>query len=281
MSVIVPVYRHRERLISCLEALARQTYPKTLVQIVIVDNDPASPLDEMPGVRLVREPRAGSYRARNTGVRASTGEVLAFTDADCVPDPDWLAKGVAHLTHTPECGLVGGKIDIAFLDPSRPTAAELYEKYTALRQADYLRTERFAATANLFTFRAVFDAVGPFPAQLRSGGDVEWGRRVFTAGYRQVFAASAVVRHPARQTLGELIHRCRRIAGGRMRLTRWRERRLLGRLSLYRRGIVQAMANRRHVGTVKTAKVFGIALVLRVVEWTERGRHIFGASPVR
>ncbi len=277
----MPVYRHQERLNRCLEALSRQTYPKELLEIVVVDNDPEAPLPDLESVRLVREGAPGSYAARNAGVRVSTGEILAFTDADCLPDPEWIAKGVTHLTHTPECGMVGGKIEIAFADPQCPSAPELYEKYTSLRQADYLRTEHFAATANLFTFRAVFDAVGPFLSHLKSGGDVEWGQRVFAAGYRQVFAASAVVRHPARQTLKELVLRCRRIAAGRMRLARRRHGRLAARLSLYKRGAAQALSQRSEVGTLKTAKVFGIAFVLRLVEWSERGRGIFGASGLR
>jgi GT2 family glycosyltransferase len=285
--VIVPFFQQRDTLARCLECLRESRYPAELLEVVLVDNHPEPTLrpGDLPdigiAIRLVHEPVAGSYRARNRGVRACSGEVLAFTDADCAPDPDWIPKGVTHLSCTPECGLVGGKIEILLSNPSRPTAPEVYEHYTALRQADYLRRERFAATANLFTTRAVFEAVGPFDARLRSSGDVEWGRRVFAAGYRQVFAAGALVRHPARRTLAELVYRCRRIAGGRLQIARLSTDRWAARLSLYRKTLAQAWRYREAFGTVKMIQVLGIGFLLRFVEWGEKGRCRLGAEPLR
>ena len=105
-------------------------------------------------------------------------------------------------------------MELFFHDPTRPTAVELYERATAFRQRDYIELNHFASTANAFTFRAVVDAVGTFDDGLLSGGDREWGKRVYAAGYRQAYSERAWVAHPARRGLRELYLRTARMAGG-------------------------------------------------------------------
>ena len=217
VSVIVPVYND-PRVADCVAALTAQTYPSDRVQIVVVDNgsaiDPAPALARWPQVRLVREERVGSFAARNRGIAASDGEVLAFTDADCMPLPTWIEEGVAALQGQPGCGLVGGRIDL-WRRPAGPrTRAELFDRTCNLRQSFYVEVRRFAATANLFTWRRVVDAVGPFRAELRSGGDLEWGGRVAARGYPLVYADRACVRHAVRTSWRELVRKERRTAGG-------------------------------------------------------------------
>ncbi len=281
VSVIVPVYGHKADLALCLSALRQQNYPSELLEILIVDNDTSNPLPEEAclGATLLREAEPGSYRSRNTGVRHSAGSVLAFTDADCEPDRNWIRNGVTCLGRTANCGLVGGSLPIGVSDPDRPNASELYESIVGFRQSDYLIREHFAATANLFTYRSVFDTVGPFNPQLRSGGDVEWGQRVFAAGYRQQFAPDAVVHHRARRSVADLMQRCRRVAGGRLQLTSHQT--LAHRFEQYGRGMIQTLRHRRTFGIMKTAQVIGIAILLRLVEWTEAIRYRLGASPLR
>src|SRR6185503_20329850 len=122
---------------------------------------------------LVREEAAGAYTARNRGVTAARGEVLAFTDADCIPGRRWLEHGVRALTRVPRCGLVAGRIEVFARDPRHPRASELYEAAAAFRQQDYVQRWRFGATANLITRREVFESVGAFDGRLRSLGDRE------------------------------------------------------------------------------------------------------------
>ncbi|MEQ1693039.1 MAG: glycosyltransferase family A protein, partial [Gemmatimonas sp.] len=67
----------------------------------------------------------------------ASGALLGFTDSDCLPDPDWIAKGVACLLQTPNCGLVGGRIEMFADEPGPPTVA------TALSVASHLQQARF------------------------------------------------------------------------------------------------------------------------------------------
>jgi glycosyltransferase involved in cell wall biosynthesis len=166
-------------------------------------------------VKLLREERPGSYNARNLGISAASGEVLAFTDSDCLPDSHWLEAGVACLVSHPKCGFVGGAIDV-FAAGARPSAPELYEMLFAFQQETCVKWESYAATANMLTTRKVMDLCGPFDGSLRSGGDNEWGRRVSSRGFKGVYSPQAVVRHPARRSYAELARKTRRLAGGRL-----------------------------------------------------------------
>lgn len=218
VTVVVPVHDDADRLVLCLAALRAQTY-RGPVEIVVVDNasrqDVAAALPAEPPVRLVHEPRPGSYRARNAGVAVASGDVLAFTDADCLPAPTWLERAVARLEGDPTIDAVGGRIALVFRDGAAPgTGPELYEERHTFRQDRYVGEWSFAATANLVTRSSTFDRVGPFDAALRSGGDVDWGRRLAAAGGRMVYDPGVVVEHPSRPGWRELVTKSARVAGG-------------------------------------------------------------------
>jgi glycosyltransferase involved in cell wall biosynthesis len=172
-------------------------------------------LASFPEVTGLREPRPGSYRARNLGLLHSRGEVLAFTDSDCLPAADWLERGVNRVLGDPGGGFVGGHIQLFARDPDKPTAVELHQLLFDLRQGALLLKEGFAATANMLTRRSTIDRAGPFNALLKSGGDYEWGNRVTAMGMPGVYAPEVVVRHPARRTYHELGKKVRRLAGAR------------------------------------------------------------------
>jgi len=221
VSVVIPVLGDAERLALCLDALDRQTLPAARFEVIVVDNArdgdaaiAAVVAAHAPRARLLHEPRPGSYAARNRGIADARGAIVAFTDADCVPRPDWLERGVAALSANPGIGLVGGRIEVTAKDPSRPTAAEAYELSFGFPQERYVTELGFAATANAITRRSVLDAVGPFRADLQSSGDWELGQRV-RAAFRLAYARDAVVAHPARATLRELVAKRRRVELGR------------------------------------------------------------------
>ena len=219
VSVIVPVFNDAARLRLCLAALSNQTYGRANYEVIVVDNGSAlsaqipAVVGDFSGVVYALETQTGSYAARNKGLTLAKGEILAFTDADCIPADNWLERGVAQLTKIEDCGLVAGKIEL-FFRGDRANPIELYESVTAFPQQTLLSQQRGAATANVFTFRTVMDTVGPFDASLRSNGDIEWGQRVFAAGYRQVYAPDTCVAHPARFTFEQLKRRTLRLAGG-------------------------------------------------------------------
>ena len=219
VTVIIPTFRAWSSLRKCLSVLAEQSYPKQAIEVIVVNNDPDDPpprdLQHYDFVRIVSEYKAGSYAARNTGLQAARGDIVAFTDADCVPARDWIEQAVNALSRMPDASRVGGRIHITF-NGQELSATEMYEKAYAFRQQDFVALQGMAATANMITYRHVFDAVGLFREDLMSGGDAEWGRRAQAAGYSVVYAPDCVVYHPARRHFAEIARKTRRVAGGHL-----------------------------------------------------------------
>jgi GT2 family glycosyltransferase len=211
-SVIVPTYRDWQRLELCLAALAAQSLPRETFEIIVVDNDD-SPLPEQQrpvGALYFHAPEGFSYAARNAGLHRASGKVLAFTDADCIPDSHWLERGLEALA-AQTCDAVGGQIEIF---QTSDTLAARYDYAFGLNQAESFKRWRAFATANLFVKRDVFERIGGFDDALESGGDFEFCLRARKAGFRLGYAPEARVRHPARAELGELVKQTRRIARG-------------------------------------------------------------------
>jgi glycosyltransferase involved in cell wall biosynthesis len=220
VSVIVPVYNDPERLSACLHALAAQDYPADRFEVLVVDN--ASTEDVRPAIppgdprfRLLHEGRRGSYAARNAGVAAAAGDLLAFTDADCRPRPDWIRTGVTALGTEPVPDAVAGRIQLVFRGGAGPTTApELYESLHEFQQAKYVDRWGWAATANVFVTAEAFHRVGSFDARLRSGGDMDWGTRLTGAGGVLRYEPSVVVEHPSRPSWTEMARKAIRVADG-------------------------------------------------------------------
>jgi GT2 family glycosyltransferase len=211
VTVVVPHYRDLVRLDSCLSALERQTYPRDRFDIVVADNN--SPEGEAAvsaaiagRAALVVVTEKGAGPNRNGGVSRATGEVLAFTDCDCLPEPQWLASGVEALSRY---DIVGGDVRVFPADLDQMTPVETFDRVLGFTNAEYIRDKGFTVTANLFCLRTIFDAVGGFRNDMSE--DVEWSHRARDHGYRLGYAAQAIVQHPARRTWEELLHKWRRL----------------------------------------------------------------------
>lgn len=224
VSVVIPVKDDADRLARCLDALEAQTFGRR-VEILVVDNGSSDHVEEAvagrAAVRLLREARPSSYAARNRGVAEATGEVLAFTDSDCLPAPDWLERGYASVVGDGDV-FVAGRVGVFARDDAAPTAVELYELVHGFPQRRYVERSSFGVTANLLVRRDVFRRVGEFSADLISSGDLEWGQRARDAGVRGVYADDVCVAHPARAELRDIAHKYRRIQEGERQLRQLR-----------------------------------------------------------
>ena len=219
VSVVIPVYNDIQRLSKTLEALSCQTYPRHCYEIIVIDNgsdiNPKHLLKHFDGIVFTQEKRVGAFPARNTGIRLSKGEIIAFTDSDCIPACDWIEKGVESILQTTDCGLVAGQIEIFYANGAYPTAIELYDYLLALPQKKFVERQKFGATANLFVPKSVFRQLGFFsPEHQTEGGDAEFGFKTFQAGMTQVFCPEAIVKHPARNDFKDLIRKGRRTTIG-------------------------------------------------------------------
>jgi cellulose synthase/poly-beta-1,6-N-acetylglucosamine synthase-like glycosyltransferase len=219
VSVIVPVYNDAVRLQTCLKALENQRYPVDSYEVIVVDNNSDESIDKVidafPHAVSVFEGKQSSYAARNRGVDAARGNILAFTDADCIPKERWLQTGVQRLLFEGKsAGIVGGEIEVTFEDPEAPQPAEILDAMTGFAQEAVCTKRDFSATANLFTSRRIIENIGNFNDNLKSAGDKEFGRRVANHGYQVVYEPAAIVCHPARQTPKALFRKRHRLAKG-------------------------------------------------------------------
>jgi glycosyltransferase involved in cell wall biosynthesis len=213
VSVIIPVHNDGDRLSRCLTALYHQSYPYCRYEVIVVDNNSTEDIPNIcrpfSNIRYCQESKPGNNAARNCGIGAARGDIFAITDADCIPDANWIRAGVRSLQRHPTAGIIGGHIQF-FFQGQRPTPVEYVDRVSYLQQAVYVMRDHYAAGANLFTRRAVVEQVGRFDDRLLNLGDKEFGQRVYGAGWEIEFSAEAIVFHPARTTLEQLLSKARR-----------------------------------------------------------------------
>ena len=213
ISVIIPTYKDMNSLAKCIQALENQTIDEYF-QIIVVDNDPSSNeinLSNKGNIQIIKEKKRGSYAARNAGIRIAKKGILAFTDADCRPSPDWLREAVAEIRNGKY--IVAGLTNI--VTSKKPSIIEIYEKCLAFDFNHYKKLNK-APTANLIVRSDVFDVVGHFSELSMSTGDMEWCSRATKAGYKINFCLNIIVDHPARKTFGEISSKVRRVTIGNL-----------------------------------------------------------------
>ena len=213
VTVIIPTYKDWGRLEQCLDAIKAQSYSSELIEVIIVNNDPDDnkSLEVIPdNFKMIHEFKPGSYSARNAAIKIAKGEVLAFTDSDCIPDRDWLVQGIKGISEGYK--RVAGGIEL-FYKQDKLSLAEIYEKAFSFNQYAYAQKGK-AATANMFAVAEVFSKVGLFDDDLKSGGDMEWGIRATKENISIKFSKLASVKHPSRHKMSELIDKKKRVAGG-------------------------------------------------------------------
>jgi GT2 family glycosyltransferase len=223
VSVVIPTYNGADRLPIVLEALRRQTVDPGVFEVVVVDdhsNDATGDVGRASGIaRVVRTPRQlGAAGATNFGIEASVGDYIAFTDDDTVPDPHWIERGLVR-ARAHEHGIVAGRIDVPLAD--RPTITALVDVSRGyLDQASYL-ADGFAATANLWVRRDVFDRIGLFDGSFKAQGhDRDFGERLRVAGLSIEYAHDVVVEHPPRSRPRQLAKNAYRLGFGIAELRR-------------------------------------------------------------
>lgn len=248
-SVIVPVYEHWHLIPSLLACLTAQTVPQQRFEVILVDNGSQTfaPPSQLPAnVRLLRCETPGSYAARNEGAEHARGEWLAFTDADCLPTPIWLAKlDEARSQHASDV-LIAGPVEVVS-SSAKKSVWEIYDIVKGIPQERYVG-RGYAATANLAVPKDVFDALSGFDSQRFSGGDAEFCRRASPRGYLLTYAKEARVEHPARTTWRDISTKARRIKGAQLKAGTLKQRTiwLLGTIAPPVRGTWHFLRSTRH-----------------------------------
>lgn len=219
-SVVVCTHERPDQLVRCLKSM--QALSIQPAEIIVVDNAPRTEatrrmVARFPSVRYVRAPRLGLDAARNAGISAASGEVVAFADDDVVVHPNWLA-GLLHGFSDARVMATTGLVLPAELDTD---AQVLFETYWSFNRG-YLPVEfdesfvtaarrgasvwKIGAGASMAFRRAVFARIGGFDERLDAGaagccGDSEMWYRILAAGWRCRYEPYAVAFHYHRRSL--------------------------------------------------------------------------------
>jgi glycosyltransferase involved in cell wall biosynthesis len=254
ISVVVCTRDRPEELRVCLEALARQTYPRH--EIVVVDNAPkGTATHELAGqfdVRYVVEPTPGLDWARNRGIAEARGSIVAYTDDDARPDPDWLSAIAAAFRGTGVDAL-GGLVVAAEIETIGQWLFE--DAYGGMAKGFRPRLQsrgdhgmsavasQFGAGCNLAFRKDALVELGGFDPALDvgtvsgGGGDLDMLQRMIDSGRTVLYEPRAIVRHVHRRGQKKLLKQmldngrgysaslaaCWRRMGGRDRLRVVRE----------------------------------------------------------
>lgn len=211
VSVIVPFYNNEAHIERCVRGLLVQTYPPTRYEILFVDNNSIDKSSEIvrsfQRVRLLREEKQGAYAARNHGVAASHGRILAFTDADCVPSVDWLKELVAAFAE-PKVGLVQGR-RVFGNDGSALSRLATYEAETHAHMfSGAVKGPVFGYTNNMAVRREIFECCGPFPETARGADSIFVDRVVSRFSHKVLrYARAACIRHLEITTVREWLRK--------------------------------------------------------------------------
>jgi cellulose synthase/poly-beta-1,6-N-acetylglucosamine synthase-like glycosyltransferase len=215
VSVIVPIYNGEADIPRLIACLYEQTYPRDRVEYLLVNNnsrdrtaailETAAAEARSQGLKLCplsENQIQSSYAARNTGIKTATGNILAFTDADCRPIPQWLERLVQSFTD-PKVGLVIGEVSAL---PGKTLLEQHADRQNTLTQKDTLAHPfcPYGQTANIAVRRAVFEEIGLFRPYLTTGGDADLCWRILReTAWQYYFAEDAIVQHRHRANLQE------------------------------------------------------------------------------
>ena len=193
VSIVIPAHNAAATLGECLAASINQTY--TDREVIVVDDGSTDATPEIARkfpVTVLQQPKSGPAAARNAGARVANGEIVAFTDSDCIPHCDWVSRLIQGFSE--DVGAVGGTYGIA---NSGSMLARIIHNEIRGRHARFSYEVDFLGSYNLVVKRDVFNALNGFDENFRaaSGEDNDLSYRIHDAGYALRYAPAAVVDH--------------------------------------------------------------------------------------
>jgi GT2 family glycosyltransferase len=200
-SIIVPTYDRHEALMVCVQAIKQLDYPRDRSEVIIVDDGSPVPVNASGyhfqndlTIRVLRQINSGPASARNLGAQHARGDMLAFTDDDCIPTTQWLRE-LAQSANKAPSGLVGGRtvngIDHNLYSTASQIIVDQAYAYFLSRDSNL----RFFASNNMAVSASLFHESGGFDSSFRTSEDRDFCDRWIRRGYSLVYAPKALVHH--------------------------------------------------------------------------------------
>ncbi len=205
ISVVIPTWDRPGSLAACLEALA-VSFPPDAETVVVSDGGAqdlgpvVAPFTESLRLRLLKVKHGGPAAARNRGLEAARGEIVAFTDDDCRPHRGWLAALTSGVVVSPPRA-VGGSTQTGSHANIYAETAQLVLLLLSRHDRRLSRRERFLPSNNFAFPSAALVRLGGFDERFRTGEDREICRRWMQAGFALGRVSEAVVDHDQQLSL--------------------------------------------------------------------------------
>jgi len=201
ISVVVCTYNGARTIHDCLDGLEQLAYPD--YEVIVVDDgstDTTAAIALQYDCRLIRTENRGLASARNTGLKAATGEIVAYIDDDAYPDPHWLTYLAARFLRTPDAGVGGPNIAPPGDGPIAECVARAPGGPVHVLLSD-CQAEHIPG-CNMAFRKACLEAIGGFDPQFRAAGDdVDVCWRLQGNGWTLGFSPAAVVWHHRRNSV--------------------------------------------------------------------------------
>lgn len=197
VSVVVPAYNAEKNIELCLDALIWQSYPQNLYEVIVVDDGSTDRTAQLAGqydISLISQNNQGPATARNKGAAHSTGEIVLFTDSDCIPSVNWIEEMAAPFKHEEIAAVKGAyKTDQQEI-VARFAQLEFEERFSLLEKAGYTdMVDTYAAGFRRHIFEKFEGFDTRFP--VANNEDTELSYRMVAANLKMVFNPKAIVHH--------------------------------------------------------------------------------------
>jgi glycosyltransferase involved in cell wall biosynthesis len=200
ISIVIPARNEGKRIARCLEALRNQSLDRGQYEVIVVDDgsdDDTTDVAARQGARVVRQPGKGAAAARNRGIDEARGEIILFTDADCIPEERWAERLSAPLTQAAVQGTVGRIISRQAHWVACMIQVELNERYLRMGQQEHIDF----VSSGTCGFKRSLLCQNRFDESFRWAEDLELSFRLANSGNRMVFVPDALVEHEHPESL--------------------------------------------------------------------------------
>jgi glycosyltransferase involved in cell wall biosynthesis len=203
-----------------LDSLVNQSFPREHYEIIVVDNGSTDKTldvarkfsNNYPQLvsYVVEEKHHGSYAARNRGITESVGKIISFLDSNIITKNNFISQIIKYFENN-SVDYLGNRVETNII---KDTLSARYNKMNDFQIKTNIRYNHYTPTCCLAIRRSVIDKVGVFDGRLESGGDWDYGQRIYKANLKQEYIDDIVVFHPARFSYKSLINKGRRVARG-------------------------------------------------------------------
>lgn len=227
VSIIIPVKNEADNLKKCLASIRELDYPEEKLEIIIADalsEDETVVVAESYGAIVVSNRKQTVAPGRNAGFKAAHGEIIAFTDADCVVDKNWLQNSLKYFSDPQIAGVGGPNLTPKEEADFGKAVSYVFGQWLFAagsihaRNLDSYRETKSLPGCNVIYRREVLDLVMPQDETLLTCDDTEMNKRILDLGYLLLYTPDVYVWHYRRPTLKKLWRQIYRYSIGRVQL---------------------------------------------------------------